>query len=116
MNRYLMTLILGGFIGSLVLVGSAEACHKKKSHCAPATCVVEPAPCPPPAPVVCESTCCAPKAKRCGGGLLANLRMRGHGRKVCASRPMPCATSVQMTSVVYSAPVTYSSPQASAQH
>ncbi len=61
MKRHLLTLVLSGLVGSFVLAGNAEACHKKKCTCAPApTCaVVVPAPCPPPAPV-CELTC-APK-------------------------------------------------------
>ena len=66
MKRHLLTLVLSGLVGSLVLAGNAEACHKKKCTCAPAPCAVAvcaPAPCPAPAPV-CEPTC-APK-KQCG--------------------------------------------------
>ena len=64
MKRHFLALLLTGFVGSLVLVGNAEACHKKRCTCAPTACaVVEPAPCPAPAPV-CEPTC-APR-KHCG--------------------------------------------------
>jgi hypothetical protein len=117
MKRHLMTLILGGFLGSLVLVGNAEACHKKKCQCASTTCtVVVSAPCPPPAPV-CQPVACAPKAKKCGG-LFAGFK--GHkGRKAaCAGAATYCETVVYQAPVSYSypAPTTYSSPQTSAQH
>jgi hypothetical protein len=110
MKRHLMTLILSGFMGSMVLAGNAEACHKKKCTCAPTTCaVIAPAPCPPPAPV------CAPRAKKCGGGLFAHCKGIKFGHKKCA--PAPCGVTVVYSGpVTYSAPVTYSSPQSSAQH
>jgi len=121
MKRHLMTLILSGFVGSLVLVGNAEACHKKRCTCAPTpTCAVyEPAPCPPPAPV-CEPAC-APKVKHCGlfSGF-KGIKLGGcFHKKACA--PAPCAAPCGEV-VAYSAPVTYysapvySSPQGSAQH
>ena len=45
MVRHLTTLILGGILGSMVLVGNAEACYKKNcGHEAPVACA---------APVVC---------------------------------------------------------------
>ena len=74
MKRQLLTLVLSGFLGSLCLVGNAEACHKRRCHCAPEpTCaVVEPTPCPPPAPV-CEpswrrsrSAACSPASRGSG--------------------------------------------------
>ena len=40
MKRHLLTLVLSGLVGSLVLAGNAEACHKKKCTCAPAPCAV----------------------------------------------------------------------------
>ena len=121
MKRHLMTLVLSGLVGSLVLVGDANACHKKKCSHAVATCVVvEPAPCPPPPPPapVCEPTC-APVKKKCH--LLARFKGLGLHRKACA--PAPCAAPVAAPceTVAYSAPVTYaapailSSPQASPQ-
>ena len=121
MKRHLMTLILSGFVGSLVLVGNAEACHKKKCTCAPTPCcaVVEPAPCPPPAPV-CEPAC-APKVKHCGlspasrGSSWAVLPQEGV-RPGPVWAPAPCGTVVAYSApVTYSTPV-YSSPQGSAQH
>src|SRR5271157_1305087 len=82
MKRHLLTLVLSGLVGSLVLAGNAEACHKKKCTCAPAPCAVA-APCPAPAPPctcapapcavaapcpapapVCEPTC-APRKHHC---------------------------------------------------
>ena len=112
MKRYLLTLLVAGFVGSIVLVGSAQACHKKRCTCAPAPStpcvVVEPACCPAPAPV-CTTTC-APR-QRCGMFSRARGRRMGgcfHKKaRVCA--PAPCGEVV-----AYSAP-TYSSPQASSQ-
>ena len=40
MKRHLLTLVLSGLVGSLVLAGNAQACHKKKCTCAPAPCAV----------------------------------------------------------------------------
>jgi hypothetical protein len=119
MKRHLMTLLVAGFVGSLVLVGNAEACHKKRCTCAPAPCapcaVVEPAPCPPPAPV-CETTC-APR-KHCGlFSHFKGIKLGGcfHHKKACA--PAPCPPPCGEV-VAYSAPMApvYSSPQGSAQH
>lgn len=122
MKRYLMTLLLSGFVGSMVLVGNAEACHKKKCGCAPApTCaVVEPAPCPPPAPV-CEPVACAPKAKKCGLFSCFKGIKLGHHKKACvapcpAPAPAPCETIAYQAPVTYSAPAVYAAPQGSAQH
>jgi hypothetical protein len=127
MKRHLMTLVLGGFVGALVLAGDAQACHKKKAACAPAPVpcvVVEPAPCPPPAPVaVCEPAPCTPK-KKCGlfGGF-KGLKLGCHKKAVCAPpvvetcAPAPCGEVVAYTApVTYSAPAVYTSPQTSAQH
>jgi hypothetical protein len=115
MKRHLMTLILSGFVGALVLSGNAEACHKKKCACAPAPCaVVQPVPCPPPAPV-CQPTC-APARKKCGlFSCFKGVKMPklGHHKKACA--PAPCGEVIVYNApVTYSAPV-YSSPQASPQ-
>jgi hypothetical protein len=123
MKRHLLTLVLTGLVGSLVLAGDAQACHMKKCHHAAPTCaVVEPAPCPepPPAPV-CEPTC-APK-KKCG--LFAHfkgMKLGCHKKvacepaPVCEPAPAPCAQTVAYSApVTYAAPV-YSSPQGSAQH
>ncbi|MGP0062690.1 MAG: hypothetical protein ACLQGP_03690 [Isosphaeraceae bacterium] len=89
MMRHLTTLVLAGVLGTLVMAGNAEACHKKKCACAPA-----PVACAP-APVVRKVHCalpvktCAPKVKKCGGGgLFAGL---------CHKRPVAtvaCATPV----------------------
>ena len=118
MKRHLLTLVLTGLVGSLVLSGDAQACHKKKCHHAVTTCaVVEPAPCPapPPAPV-CEPTC-APK-KKCGLFAHKGMKLGCHKKAVCQSAPAPCVETVAYYSapVSYSAPAVYSSPQGSAQH
>lgn len=120
MKRHFMTLVLGGFVGALVLAGDAQACHKKKCACAPAPApcaVVEVAPCPPPAPV-CEPTC-APK-KKCGlFSCFKGMKLGCHKKVACAPAcpPAPCGEVVAYSApVTYSAPAVYSSPQASAQH
>ena len=126
MKRHLLTLVLSGLVGSLVLAGNAEACHKKRCTCAPAPCAVAvcapaptcvvaaPAPCPAPAPV-CEPTC-APK-KHCGlfGGF-KGFKLGCHKKAVCAAPVAPCETVVYSAPVCYSVPTVYSSPQVSAQH
>ena len=99
MMRHLTTLVLTGVLGSLLLVGNAEACHRKRCACAaPVTCapvVTCSKPAPPPKPVVCHKPVvvktCAPKVKKCGlGGLFANLCHK----KSCAPAPAPCAAPV----------------------
>jgi hypothetical protein len=84
MMRHLTTFALAGILGSLLMAGNAEACHKKKCVCAPVVCApapvicYQPAPCPRPVKVAC-----APKIKKCGGGGLC-LRL-SHRR---AHRPV----------------------------
>ncbi len=111
MKRHLMTLILSGFVGSLVLAGNAEACHKQKCHGGAYTCAVAAAPCPAPAPV-CQPTC-AP-ARKCGMFCgFKGMKLGCHKRAYA-----PCATVAYTAPMTYSysAPATYSSPQASVQH
>ena len=90
MMRHLTTFALAGILGSLLMAGNAEACHKRKCTCAPVVC----------APVVCATgrlpltsrlrSPCALKVKKCGGGgLLAGLC---HKKAACA--PASCATPV----------------------
>ena len=121
MKRHLMTLILSGFVGSLVLAGNAEACHKKKCRlCTAPTCaVVEPAALPPAGPGLRA----APVRPRPRSAVAAFL-LQGHearpSQEGCAGRPRVCET-VATRPVAYSAPVSYrssphASPQASAQH
>jgi hypothetical protein len=114
MVRNLTTLILSGVLGSIVMAGNAEACHKKKCACAtpaPAPCTVTyvtPAPCV--TPVV--TTSCVPKVKHC-----FTLPKLFHHKKVatCAT-PVPCGTPVSYYAAA--APVSYpvSLPLGSAQH
>jgi hypothetical protein len=102
MVRNLTTLVLSGILGSIVLAGNAEACHKKRCACLP------PAPCPvvyvQPAPCVTPvtTTCCAPKPKHC----FFTLPKFCH-KKVVTCPPTPVCYTV-------AAPVSYVMP--SAQH
>jgi hypothetical protein len=92
MMRHLTVLVLSGVMGTLVLAGSAEACHKKKCGCAPAPVICAPVSvvcAPRPVPCVRPVKVCAPKVKKCcGGGLFAGL---------CHKKPvytLACATPV----------------------
>ena len=64
MKRHLLGLALGALVGSFVLGGTAQACHKKA--CTPAAPVCAPAPCEAvyaPAPVyAAPQTYAAPQA------------------------------------------------------
>ena len=121
MKRHLLTLVLNGLVGSLVLAGNAEACHKKNCTCAPAPCaVVVAAPCPAPAPV-CAPTC-APRTHHAMFGCFKGMKFGCHKKAVCAEPVAPCAPVAPCETVAYSAPVYYSapavypSPQVSPQH
>jgi len=112
--RHLTILVLSGALGTLMLSGSAEACHKRKcGGAAPAACA--PAPVVYAQPVACAQPArtCAPRAKKCGGGGLCHKRNRGCGA------PATCATPV---SYAYGAPMvapsgqSMATPQASYQH
>jgi len=120
MIRHLTTLVLSGLLGSMVLVGNAEACHKKQCGCAaPVACVVpQPAPCVQivkhckPARCVkpVATTCCAPKIKLCA------IRLPKLCHRTCAPPvALACATPVYCGAA---APAGYPipSPQTSAQH
>jgi hypothetical protein len=98
MRRSFVTLALAGLLGSVLLVGDAEACHKKKRACPPpcppAPCAV-PAPCPPPPcpPPPCyePAPCPPPKKKCCGGGLgLFKKKHRGHHGGGCGAPAPTC--------------------------
>lgn len=113
MKRHLMTLALSALVGSFVLVGSAQACHKKKAACAAPAPVV----CAAPAPV-CEPAPCPPARKHCFKNPLKGMKLGCHKKKA-ACAPAPCGE------VVYSAPApsaqtfaapVYAAPQASAQY
>jgi hypothetical protein len=100
MIRNLTTLVVCGVLGSIVLVGNAEACYKKKCGCAPVVCAPKPVPCVTYAPV------CAPKVKHCGFHFKLPT--------FCHKKPV-CTTTV----AYYAAPTSYDptpTPQASAQH
>jgi hypothetical protein len=120
MIRQLTTLILSGLLGSIVLVGNAEACHQKRCGCAPAVACAAPQPAPcvqvvkPCKPAPCAwpvaTQCCAPKVKTC------HFRLPKFHHKSCAS---PVALAC-VTPVYYGAPAPagypVASPQGSAQH
>jgi hypothetical protein len=105
MIRDLTTLVLCGVLGSMVLVGSAEACHLKKCGHAPVVCAA-------PAPA-CYTTC-APKVKH-----HFSLKLPSFCHKKAAP-VVACATPVYSAPgpVYYSTPQSYpvASPQTSAQH
>jgi hypothetical protein len=114
MLRCLSTMVLSGILGSIVLAGNAEACHRTK--CTGACKVVtSPAPCVQPAPCVVAQPC-APKVKRCFKLSLPKLCHRSCG--TCGSQrlTLACVTGACYGTV---APVGYApiaTPQASAQH
>jgi len=115
MVRHLTTLVLGGILGTMLMVGNAEACHKKKcGHGAPVACA---APVVCPAPVVCAPVAktCAPKVKCCKLTLPKLCLPKFCHKKTCAPAPVALACA---TPVIYAAPVGYpvASPQSSAQH
>jgi hypothetical protein len=112
MTRHLTVVALGGLLSSFLLAGNAEACcHKNKCNqcvapaaCAPAAVVyAQPAPCPRPMKVAR----CAPRPKKCGGGLFAGLC---HKKKGCA--PAPCTTVAYNYAPTYN----YGAPMATGQY
>jgi hypothetical protein len=110
MIRHLTTLVLCGALGSMVLVGNAQACHKRNCGHAPVVCA---APAPPPC--VTYAAPCAPRAKLCGFKLPSFC----HKRPVCAPAIASCAPAPTS----YGAPVAYApagypapTPYASYQH
>lgn len=120
MIRHLTTLVLCAALGSMVLVGNAEACHKRNcGHAAkvcaapaPAPCVMA-APCAKPAPAPCMTrTPCAPKMKLC----CFKLPTFCHKKPACAPPVATCAPAPG--NYFYGVPVSYpaATPQASAQH
>jgi hypothetical protein len=121
MIRHLTTLILSGLVGSMVLVGDAEACHRTKCKCTtPMVCVATPVTCVKPARCVKVVSCvkpapcampvatCAPKFKLCK----ISLPKFCHKRQVTT---LACGTPVCYGTAC---PIGYpvASPQTSAQH
>ena len=119
MMRHLTTLALSGIVGTLLLAGNAEACHKIKCKCAaPVVCApvkvvcVKPAPCPRPVKVAC-----APRVKKCGFGLGGGLLSRLCHKRACA--PAPCAGPVTYAysyTTVAPSGQSMATPQVSPQH
>src|SRR5262245_30767036 len=100
MIRKVTTLILSGLLGSIVLVGNAQACHKQRcGGCAqPVACVMpQPAPCvqvvkhcrPAPCAQPVATSCCAPKVKPCH-----YRRPKCHHNSCAAPVTLACATPV----------------------
>jgi hypothetical protein len=117
MKRSLLTLVLSGLVGTL-LVGNAEACHLKKCGCAPApTCAVaQPAPCSTPAPAAtCEPTC-GPRRHLALFSCFKGLKLGLHRKAACAAPAAPCATVAYAAPTYYPTAPIYSSPQTSGQH
>jgi hypothetical protein len=133
MKRPLLTLVLSGIVGSMILVADAEACHKRKcgGGCAqPAPCQVAPAPCAKPVasckpapcarpvaackPAPCArpvvAKCTAPRVKTCGHHFPKLCVKRG-----CAPAPVviACAspTYCPLAPAGYPAPSSQASPQ-----
>lgn len=106
MIRPLSTLVLCGVLGSMVLVGNAQACHKPKCGHARVVCA---------APVPVTYVARAPKVKRCSFKLPTFCHKK-------AVTTVACVTYSAPAPVYYSTPVSYpvaspqSSPQTSAQH
>jgi hypothetical protein len=116
MMRHLSTLVLSAILGSIVLVGNVQACHRNKctGGCGTAVC---PPLCVKPAP------CFQPVAARCKPKL--NLCFKISLPKLFHKRCAPCGTHTVATAcptgACYrsAAPVAYQpipSPQASGQH
>jgi hypothetical protein len=126
MVRHLTTLILGGVLGSMFLVGNAEACFKKncghkaaRAACvAPVVCAA-PVVCPaPPTPCVrkvaaCKpAPTCAPKVKSCKITLPKLCLPKFCQKKTCAPAPVVVACATPAPAAYY---YPAASPQASAQ-
>ena len=122
MIRYLTTLILSGILGSMVLVGNAEACHKRNCGHVATVCIVAPAPCvtpvacckPAPCPKPVVTKCRAPKVRTCKI-TLPKLCLP----KLCVKKCPPPVVLACAVPVYYApSPVGYpvASPQTSAQH
>lgn len=120
MIRSLTTLVLCAALGSMVMVGNAEACHKKRCGHVAVACVTPapvpcytPAPCPKPAPCVTR-TACVPKVKLC------NFKLPTFCHKKAPCAPVATVASCAPAPVYYSyaAPASYptATPQASTQH
>ena len=112
MIRHLTTLVLCGVLGSMVLVGNAEACHKTEMRAVPVVCVCA---CPEAGSLRHVRPACAPKVKHCG--FKFKLPTFCHKKPVCTTTVAYCAPAP--VSYTYAAPASYyptPSPQASAQH
>ncbi len=126
MIRHLTTLVLCGVLGSMVLVGNAEACHKKNCGHRPVVCGTAPAPCVKP-DALCQAGTGAlrdangmrTEVKHCGFKLPTFCHkkpaVRRTRRHLCRTCRDLCPTPVYYS---YAAPVSYptATPQASAQH
>ncbi len=119
MIRHLTKLVLATVLGSIVLVGNAEACHKRKCGCAapaPAPCATayaKPVPPPPPAPCApVATTSCAPKVKHCSFKLPQLFHKKACAAPV-ACAPAPCGAPAPVS---YAYTATFTVPAPSAQH
>ncbi len=94
MTKQLTILALSAALGSMILTGNAEACHKPKCPKPVVACA--------PAPVVY----CAPKVKKPCCFKMPKLTMP----KFCHKAPVACAT------VAYAAPIPSAQSYATPQH
>jgi hypothetical protein len=96
MMRHLMTLVLSGILGSILLAGNAEACHRKRCSCAaPVACVT-------PAPVVCVQPVVRVKMVRCAKPApcvkpVACVQPAPCVKPVACAQPAPCGQPVACT-------------------
>jgi hypothetical protein len=120
MIRHLTTLILTGLLGSIVLVGNAEACLRPKCGCgAPVICrAPRPAPCvqkvkfckPAPCARPVATTCCAPRIKLC------SFRLPKFCQRKCAPPTTVACAGPVCYAVATPVGQPVASPQTSAQH
>lgn len=95
MRRHLVSAVVAGLFGLLLMASDASACHCKKKACpAPAPCA---APCPPPCPEPCPPPPCKPKKHH---KLFSCFKHKKTCAPVaCAPAPCaPCGTPVAMAS------------------
>jgi hypothetical protein len=117
MIRHLMTLVLSAILGSIVLVGNADACHNRKCGCtAPVTCRVSATACIKPVKNCKPAPCVKPVvANRCALRVrTCRLTLPKLCFKQCPRSLLACASPVYCA--VLPGPKPGPSPQASAQH
>jgi hypothetical protein len=121
MMRRLSTVVLGGILGSIVLVGDAQACHGRRcGGCATPVCsapCVRTAVCPQPAPCVYPtSNYCRPRFR-----LSFNFCRPRYCHRTCGTcggygAALACNTGYCYRTVAPTGQAPVATPQTSAQH